>query len=185
MLFTRVLAAAAFTLSAFPATLSISTYLKDGFTPTAIASDLQGNIILAGSASIDAASRTTGALVAKLDPKASQYLYLAYLDSAASDQIGGLAIDAVGNAYVVGTTSNPRFPVAPAQAMLWGDYLYKIDVTLPSSHTPCGFNTGLRTENLFSVTLSYNGIPVGPLTVPVSGFNLAAQPMPMTVWVSE
>ncbi|HJZ96878.1 MAG TPA: hypothetical protein VKE70_10260, partial [Candidatus Solibacter sp.] len=74
---------------------------------------------------------------------------------------------------------------APAQAMLWGDYVYTIDVTLPSSQTPCGFNIGLRTENLFSLTLSYNGIPVGPLTVPVSGFNLAAQPMPMTVWVSQ
>jgi uncharacterized protein (TIGR03437 family) len=113
----RVLVAAAFTLSAFPATLSLSTFLKDGFTPTAIASDPQGDIYLAGSATIDAASRTTGALVARLDPKASQYLYLAYLDSAADDQVGGIAVDVAGNAYVVGSTRNPLFPVTGGAAL--------------------------------------------------------------------
>jgi uncharacterized protein (TIGR03437 family) len=95
----------------WPANLAISTYLKDGFTPSAIASDSQGNIYLAGSAVIDPASQTTGALVAKLDPKASQYLYLAYLDSAASDQVSAIAIDGAGNAYVTGWTTNPNFPV--------------------------------------------------------------------------
>jgi uncharacterized protein (TIGR03437 family) len=106
----RFFLAAAFVSVAYPASLSVSTYLKDGFTPAASAADSQGNIYIAGSATIDAASRTTGALVAKLDPKASQFLYLAYLDSAASDTIGGITIDGAGNAYVVGTTSNPLFP---------------------------------------------------------------------------
>ena len=82
-----LLLAAATVRTGLPANLIISTYLKDGFTPSAIASDLQGNIYLAGSAVIDAASQATGAVVAKLDPKATQYLYLAYLDSAASDQV--------------------------------------------------------------------------------------------------
>src|SRR5205807_10422155 len=71
----------------------------------------------AGSATIDTASRTTGALVAKLDAKASQYLYLAYLDSAANDSIAGIAVDSTGNAYVVGTTSNPGFPVVGPSAL--------------------------------------------------------------------
>ncbi|MBZ5592797.1 MAG: SBBP repeat-containing protein [Acidobacteriia bacterium] len=93
-----------------PANLAISTYLKDGFTPTAIASDSQGNIYLAGSAVIDAVSETTGAVVAKLDPKATQYLYLVYLDSAAGDQVSAIAIDSSGNAYVTGWTTNPNFP---------------------------------------------------------------------------
>ena len=79
--------AAIMTQIGWPAKLVISTYLKDGFTPAAIASDSQGNIYLAGAAVIDAASQTTAAIVAKLDPKATEYLYLAYLDSAASDQV--------------------------------------------------------------------------------------------------
>jgi len=81
-----LLLAAVMVRTGLPANLVTSTYLKDGFTPTAIASDSQGNIYLAGSAVIDAASQATGAVVAKLDPKATQYLYLAYLDSGGSDR---------------------------------------------------------------------------------------------------
>src|SRR5580658_614156 len=89
-----------------PANLAVSTYFKDGFTPTAIASDGQGNVFVAGSAVIDPVAQTTGVAVAKLDPKASQYLYLAYLDSAASDQVSAIAVDSAGNAYVAGWTTN-------------------------------------------------------------------------------
>jgi uncharacterized protein (TIGR03437 family) len=102
--------AAAIVQTASPANLAISTYLKDGFTPSAIASDGAGNIYLAGSAVIDPASQTMGAVVAKLDPKASQYLYLTYFDSAADDQLSAVAVDGAGNAYVAGWTSNPNFP---------------------------------------------------------------------------
>jgi uncharacterized protein (TIGR03437 family) len=102
--------AAAVVQTASPANLAISTYLKDGFTPSAIASDAAGNIYLAGSAVIDPASQTMGAVVAKLDPKASQYLYLTYFDSAANDQLLALTVDSAGNAYVAGWTTNPNFP---------------------------------------------------------------------------
>ena len=64
--------AAVIVRTATPANLAISTYLKDGFNPAAIASDSAGNVYLAGSAVIDPASQTTSAVVAKLDPKASQ-----------------------------------------------------------------------------------------------------------------
>jgi uncharacterized protein (TIGR03437 family) len=102
--------AAALVQTASPANLAISTYLKDGFTPSAIASDGAGNIYLAGSAVIDPASQTMSAVVAKLDPKASQYLYLTYFDSAANDQLSSIAVDSAGNAYVAGWTTNPNFP---------------------------------------------------------------------------
>jgi hypothetical protein len=65
-------AAAVIVQTATPANLAISTYLKDGFNPTAIASDSAGDVYLAGSAVIDPASQTMSAVVAKLDPKASQ-----------------------------------------------------------------------------------------------------------------
>ena len=94
-----------------PANLAVSTYFKDGFTPAAIASDAQGNLLIAGSAVIDPASGATGVAVAKLDTKASRYLYLAYPDSAANDQVSAIAVDGAGNAYIAGWTSNPNFPV--------------------------------------------------------------------------
>src|ERR1019366_189608 len=100
--------------TATPANLAISTYLKDGFNPAAIASDSTGNVYLAGSAVIDQASQTISAVVAKLDPKATQYLYLTYFDSAASDQISSIAVDSAGNAYIAGWTTNPNFPNAGA-----------------------------------------------------------------------
>ena len=100
-----------------PANLAISTYLKDGFTPAAIASDSQGNVYLAGGAVIDTAAQTTGAIVVKVDPKVTEYLYLAYLDSAASDQVSGIVIDGSGNAYITGWTTNPNFPVVGGGAI--------------------------------------------------------------------
>ena len=109
MLRLSVLAAGMASLG-FSANLAISTYVKDGFTPSAIASDSQGNVYLAGSAIVDPATQTTGVAVAKIDPKATQYLYLSYLDSAASDQVTALAVDSAGNAYIAGSTANPNFP---------------------------------------------------------------------------
>jgi uncharacterized protein (TIGR03437 family) len=102
--------AAVIVQTATPANLAISTFLKDGFNPTAIASDPAGDIYLAGSALIDPASQTTSAVVAKLDPKASQYLYFIYFDSAANDQLSSIAVDSAGNAYIAGWTTNPNFP---------------------------------------------------------------------------
>jgi uncharacterized protein (TIGR03437 family) len=102
--------AAAVVQTASPANLAISTYLKDGFTPSAIASDAAGNVYLAGSGVIDPVSQTMGAVVAKLDPKASQFLYLTYFDSAANDQLSSITVDSAGNAYVAGWTTNPNFP---------------------------------------------------------------------------
>jgi uncharacterized protein (TIGR03437 family) len=98
--------------TATPANLAISTYLKDGFNPTAIASDSAGDVYLAGSAVIDPKSQTVSAVVAKLDPRASRYLYLIYFDSAANDHLSSIAVDSAGNAYIAGWTTNPNFPNA-------------------------------------------------------------------------
>jgi hypothetical protein len=62
--------AAVIVQTATPANLAISTYLKAGFSPAAIASDSAGDVYLAGSAVVDPASQTMSAVVAKLDPKA-------------------------------------------------------------------------------------------------------------------
>ena len=96
--------------SCFPASLPVSAYFKDGFTPAAIASDPQGNIYVVGAAIVDPAAQTSSVAVVKLDPNAAGYLYLTYLDSASQDYISAIAVDAAGNAYIAGGTQNPNFP---------------------------------------------------------------------------
>ncbi|MGA2117540.1 MAG: SBBP repeat-containing protein [Bryobacteraceae bacterium] len=109
--FLGFLSAAAFLQTLWPASPAVSTFLKDGFTPSAIAADAQGNVYVAGSSVIDPKAQTTSAMVAKVDGKVSQYLYLTYFDSAASDQISAMTVDSAGNAYIAGWTGNSNFPV--------------------------------------------------------------------------
>ena len=146
---------------AFAANFSYSTYLRSGFTPTAMASDAKGNLYLAGRAVIDPASRMMSAVVMKLDPKASQYTYIQYLDSSATDTIGGVAVDAAGNAYVTGYTTNANFPTTGGAVL----------GTAPTSSTdPRSFVTKLSPTGViqFSVLIggsaasSANAITVNP-----------------------
>jgi uncharacterized protein (TIGR03437 family) len=88
----------AFALSAFPV-LTYSTYLRDSFTPKAIAVDSSGNIYVAGNAIVDPATSQ------------SQYLYVRYLGGSVGDYANAIAVDGTGNAYVAGSTASPDFPV--------------------------------------------------------------------------
>lgn len=100
----------AFAASTFPV-LTYSTYLRDSFTPKAIATDSSGNIYLAGNAIVDPATSQSTVLVVKLNPQASQYLYVRYLGGSVKDSANAIAVDAAGNAYVAGSTASPDFPV--------------------------------------------------------------------------
>lgn len=51
------------------------------------------------------------AFVAKLSADGSTLLYSTYLGGAADDVANGIAVDTFGDAYVVGTTHSPDFPV--------------------------------------------------------------------------
>jgi uncharacterized protein (TIGR03437 family) len=91
--------------------LTYSTYLRDNFTPNAIATDSSGNIYLAGNAIVDPATLQTTVLVVKLNPQASQYLYVRYLGGSVDDFANAIAVDDAGNAYIAGATASPDFPV--------------------------------------------------------------------------
>ncbi len=91
--------------------LVYSSYLRDGFTPNAIATDSAGNIYLAGNVVVDPDALQTTILVIKLNPQASQYLYVRYLGGSVYDSANAIAVDAAGNAYVAGQTASPDFPV--------------------------------------------------------------------------
>lgn len=130
---------AAFAFAAPTATypeLTYSTYLRDAFTPKAIATDPAGNIYIAGNAVVDPATSQTGVLVVKLDPKASKYLYVRSLSGSILDAASAIVVDSLGNAYVAGATNSPDFPVTaggtlgtapPAPAFSSRSFLAKLD----------------------------------------------------------
>ncbi|MGP0072245.1 MAG: SBBP repeat-containing protein [Bryobacteraceae bacterium] len=95
--------------------LTYSTYLREGFTPAAIATDSAGNVYLAGSTPINTATSQTSATVVKLDPTGARYLYVRTFGGSASDSALGIAVDSAGNVFVTGTTSSPDFPITPGR----------------------------------------------------------------------
>jgi hypothetical protein len=118
--------------------LTYSTYLRDSFTPMAIATDSSGNIYMAGNAIIDPTSypstSQTAALVVKLNPQATQYLYVRYLGGSVNDYANAIAVDSTGNAYIAGATASPDFPVttgvgsgAPASQSNQRSFVTKLD----------------------------------------------------------
>jgi hypothetical protein len=83
--------------------LTYSTYLRDGLTPNAIATDPAGNVYLGGTGIIDPANSMTGAMVVKLNPQTNQYFYVSFLNGQSGQVINAIAADAMGNAYVAGS----------------------------------------------------------------------------------
>src|SRR5580693_9175535 len=79
--------------SSFPV-LTYSTYLRDSFTPKAIATDSSGNIYMAGNAIVDPGTLQSTVLVVKLNPQASQYLYVRYVGGSVNDSANAIAVDA-------------------------------------------------------------------------------------------
>src|SRR5207302_2803498 len=58
-------------------------------------------------------SGCTDAFVTKLDPTGSTLVYSTYLGGSDRDGGTGIAVDALGNAYVTGSTNSTDFPTTP------------------------------------------------------------------------
>src|SRR5262245_43639637 len=107
--------------------LGVSTFLGGSGEDEidGIALDPSGNVYVVGSTTsinlpvtAQAFQKTiSGAVnhvfIAKLNPSGTQILYLTYLGGSKADHANGIAVDAAGNAYVVGTTESRDFPVTP------------------------------------------------------------------------
>ena len=112
--------------------ISFVTYLggSGDDTPGGIAVDLSGNVYVTGMTTsrnfpvtANAPQRTYGgtgggqllpagdAYVVKLNSTGSQILYATYLGGTADDAGGAIAVDALGNAYIAGSTASSAFPV--------------------------------------------------------------------------
>ncbi len=106
--------------------LLYSTYLGGsgddyGF---AIAVDASGNAFVTGSTTSSNFSTTRGAVqttiggntdafVAKLNAAGTALLYSTYLGGSGDDLGSGIALDALGNAFVIGSTTSSNFPTTP------------------------------------------------------------------------
>ena len=97
--------------------LVYSTYLRSGFTPSAIAADHAGNVYLAGTVTVDPVSGQTAAMVVKLGSQGKQYVYARTIGGSSSDAAAAIEVDGSGNAWVVGTAASPDFPVTPGRQL--------------------------------------------------------------------
>jgi len=141
----------------FPA-LTYSTYLRDNFTPAAIATDSSGNIYMAGNAIVDPATMQTTVLVVKLNPQGSEYLYTRYVGGSISDGASAIAVDSAGNAYVAGSTNSPDFPNTggspgtPPPGVIERSFVFKLD---PSGQLVFSELLGTSTDS-FALAVAVN-----------------------------
>ncbi|AXC15762.1 Cell surface protein [Acidisarcina polymorpha] len=111
-------------------TLTYSTYLGgsgddkgNGDYALGIAVDSGGNAYVTGVAwsagfpvtkgafQTSSDDQESSAFVTKMNPSGTALVYSTFLSGNFADQGNGIAVDAVGDAYVVGTTSSDHFPV--------------------------------------------------------------------------
>ncbi len=97
--------------------LVYSTYLRSGFTPSAVAADAAGNVYLAGTVTVDPVGGQTAAMVVKLGSQGKQYVYARTLGGSSSDAAAAIAVDGAGNAWVAGTAASQDFPVTPGRQL--------------------------------------------------------------------
>jgi hypothetical protein len=104
-----------------------------------VAVDAAGNVYVAGTTSSPGFPGAPGSpggidlFVTKLDARGSTVLFSTYIGGSGIDEARGMTIDALGNVYVVGSTTSPNFPTAsPRQAALAGEsdgFLLRISTT--------------------------------------------------------
>ena len=106
-----------------------STYLSGGSdSSSGIAVDAAGSAYLTGWTSSSVFPTTAGAFqtafagagrfvgdafVTKLDPAGSALIYSTFLGGTSDDRGEGIAVDAAGNAHVIGSTVSSNFPTTP------------------------------------------------------------------------
>jgi hypothetical protein len=130
------------------------------------------------------------AFVTELDPSGSGVLYSTYLGDTGYDSADGVAVDAVGNVFVAGTTGETHFPTSEGALQL----NYTVPPDIPyygaqgeiSLSSPSAFTSGFEVR--FSPPLRVIALPVKatvdqPFSGPVASFtspDLKATPSKFT-----
>jgi len=104
-----------------------------------VAVDATGNVYLAGTTSSAGFGGAPGGpagldvFVTKLDARGTTVLYSTYIGGSGVDEAHGMTLDALGNVYVVGSTTSSNFPtVSPRQAARAGEtdgFLLRLSTT--------------------------------------------------------
>ncbi|MDX6612502.1 MAG: hypothetical protein QOD75_1688 [Blastocatellia bacterium] len=117
--------------------------------------------LVAGAPQSDNGGNTDG-FVTRLNPAPGNLFYSTFLGGQSTDQVNGIAVDPVGNAYVVGTTSSSNFPtVTPLQATLkvTDAFVAKIslspDLVLSMTGSPNEINYGANIT--YTITVNNGG----------------------------
>ncbi len=129
--------------------------------------DPSGNIYLTGSTfssdfPLVAAVQSSpgGVYVSKINAAGSAFVYSTYLGASNGDQGNGIAVDVLGNAYIIGTTSSFIFPtVGGFQSTLKGNsdaFVAKIGVQADVSILKKDSRDPVMVNNPFTYTLSVN-----------------------------
>jgi hypothetical protein len=139
-----------------PASLSYSTYLHGTVFATAV--DSAGDVYVTGStdSSLPTApgafeTSGNGAFVAKLNATGTAVLYATYLGNSGSNYVGagtGIAVDASGDAYVIGWNSNVPTTANAIASTGGADFLAELNPTgsglLYATYLPGTVNGGYR-----------------------------------------
>jgi Beta-propeller repeat len=208
--------------------LAYSTYLGGGTTSAhdesalALAVDSSGSAYLAGETTNPTFPTTPGAFdttldgapdafVTKLSPDGSSLAYSTYLGGSQIDRAHGIALDALGNAYVAGSTSSPNFPVTagafdPVFGQSTDAFLTKLDPTgsalVYSSYlgggvqdsaqavavdaTGAAYVTGFTSSSAFPITPGAfdSSFGAGSTDVFVTKFNFAGSDLAYSTYLS-
>ncbi|MCI0392717.1 MAG: FG-GAP-like repeat-containing protein [Acidobacteria bacterium] len=149
--------------------MEYSTWLGGvgGENGLAIAIDGPGNAYVTGVTSsinfplVDAPQtqlRSVDAFVSKLNPTGSALVYSTFLGGAGSDQGTAIAVNSAGDAYVVGNTSSPDFPlVNPLRPALGGGadaYIAKLGIESDLAISKTASRNPVLVNNNFSFTMT-------------------------------
>jgi uncharacterized repeat protein (TIGR01451 family) len=166
-------------LSSSGSSLDFSSYLGGSGTDQGlgIAVDPSGGVYVTGvtissdfptlAAPQPGLSAGNDAFVTKLNSTGTAIVYSTYLGGIGADQGNAIAVDALGNAYVIGTTASVDFPtVKPFQPTLKGTdaFVVKLGVQADMTISESDSRDPVMVNNLLTYTLKVSNAGPSPVT---------------------
>ena len=181
--------------------LDYSTFLANySISLTAVATDSSGSAYVAGETSSSGFPTTPGAFqttclacpnandvfISKFSPDGSSLVYSTFLGGTGGDGIGGITVDANGNAIVVGSTSSTDFPLQNPINYGYGGYgvTYGFVTSLSADGSSLNYSSLLGGSAQRGQSSGSGGTPPGTYTLTVTATaGTATESLPLTLSV--